>query len=53
MTEKEPATKSATARPLAVLDTFDAKNRRQYVAAISRRAKLGCCGVLRQWALLK
>jgi DNA-binding IclR family transcriptional regulator len=33
-------TKSVTARALAVLDTFDAKHRRQSLAAISRRSNL-------------
>lgn len=40
MAKEEPATKSVTARALAVLDTFDAKHRRQSLAAISRRSNL-------------
>lgn len=40
MAENEPATRSVTARALAVLDTFDTRHRRQSLASISRRSGL-------------
>lgn len=40
MAVKLPATRSVTARALAVLDSFDAKHRRQSLVAISRRTEL-------------
>jgi DNA-binding IclR family transcriptional regulator len=40
MAVKQPATRSVTARALAVLDSFDANHRRQSLVAISRRTEL-------------
>ncbi|MEY2698924.1 MAG: hypothetical protein RL720_880, partial [Actinomycetota bacterium] len=40
MTEKSAPTRTVTGRALAVLDTFDAKHRRQSLASISRRSQL-------------
>jgi DNA-binding IclR family transcriptional regulator len=40
MVENEPASRSVTARALAVLDTFSTKHRRQSLSSIARRSEL-------------
>jgi DNA-binding IclR family transcriptional regulator len=40
MTEKDATTRSVTGRAIVVLDTFDARHRRQSLASIARRANL-------------